>query len=446
VTEGTVQASEQETIAQPSRLSDWWALFLIVLCYGFYNLDKSLIAVLIEPIKAEFRLNDTQMGLLTGLATSIPFALFCIPVGMLADRTNRRNLLAVLVGGWSFVTGLTSLVTSTVGLFASRVGIGGFEAGFTPTSLSQLSDRFPLTRRATVMGIFNFGAPGGLFMGMAMGGFVEDNYGWRTAFLIAGVPGVILAVLLWLTTREPARGSAGEVVRASPSPESLGSVFLHMLRDKAIRNIAMGMTWGASMLAVFAVWTPSLLRRSFGLSATEAGLGSGLSVGLLGAVGAVAGGIVADRIGKDDLSRKLLVPIAAVLLSLVVGLIALLGGFGAAASPVLLGVAAFCCQGYIGTGYAITATLAGPSRRAVTLSVLLVLFGLVSYSLGSGVVGKLSDMLALKYENESLRYAYAAAFIFCVFSAICFFRAWQDLRSRPERDVSLFGRAEPLPS
>lgn len=412
---------------------NWWALFLVVLCYCFYNLDKALVPVLIEPIKAEFGLTDTLMGLLTGLAASVPFAIACIPVGMLADRTNRRNLLVFLVGGWSLVTGLTSQATNVAALFASRIGIGLFESGFTPVALSQLSDRFPQRLRSTAMGIFNVGAAGGLFMGMAMGGFVEDNFGWRMAFLVAGIPGVLLAVVFWLTTKEPKRGGSDDVVLPAEAAPGVLQVFVHILRDGALRNIALGMTWGASMLAVFAVWTPSLLRRSFDLSATDAGFSSGLSIGLAGAIGAAFWGIVADRLGRVELARKMLVPIFTGLGSIVCGLLGLLGGLDVATSVALLGGAAFFGQGYIGTAYAMATTLAGANRRAVTLAVLLVLFNLISYSLGAGMVGKLSDLLVGRFGDESLRMAYAIAFVLFGIAAVHFTRAWQHIRNRENK-------------
>jgi predicted MFS family arabinose efflux permease len=413
-----------------ARRTDWWALFLIVLCYSFYNLDKSLISVLIEPIKTEFQLNDSQMGLLSGLAVSVPFAIACIPVGMLADRVNRRNLLAILVGGWSLVTGLTSLARSVPALFASRIGIGAFEAGFTPASLSQLSDRFPLRQRATVMGLFALGAPVGVFMGMAMGGYVEDTYGWRLAFLVAGVPGVILAALLWLTTNEPPRGGTGAEASLAGQAPPLASVLRFMMFDRASRDVALGMTWAASMLAVLAVWTPSLMRRSFDLSATDAGIAAGVVIGIGGAIGAATGGFLADRIGGENLGRKMSVPVVGAVLSALCGVIALLGGLPTGASIAFLGLTAFFGQFYIGTGYGVAATLAGPVRRAVVLSVLLVLFNLISYALGAGAVGKLSDLLAPRYGEESLRYAYAAALVFTLLSAVHFARARSDLQRR----------------
>ena len=416
--------------ANRARPADWWGLFLIVLCYGFYNLDKSLISVLIEPIKDEFQLNDSEMGLLSGLAVSVPFAIACIPVGMLADRVSRRNLIALLVSGWSLVTGLTSLARSVPTLFVARVGIGVFESGFTPASLSQLSDRFPLRLRATVMGLFALGAPVGVFMGMAMGGYVEDSYGWRAAFIIAGFPGIVLAALLFLTTKEPPRGGTGEEIGLVGRAPPLRSVFRFMLFDGASRNIALGMTWAASTLAVLAVWTPSLLRRSFELSATDAGLTAGLMIGLGGAIGAASGGFLADRIGGESLTRKMMVPVAGVLFSALFGLVALLAGLPDVISIALLGVTAFFGQFYIGTGFGVAATLAGPDRRAVAMSILLVLFNLISYALGSGAVGKLSDMLARDHGAESLRYAFASAFIFSMLAAINFVRAHADLRRR----------------
>jgi MFS family permease len=429
----TLRASDAHETGKV-RLSDWWALVVIVLCYGFYNLDKSLVSVLIEPIKAEFHLSDSEMGLMTGLAASVPFALACIPVGMLADRVNRRNLLAILVGGWSAVTGLTSIATSTAMLFASRVGIGAFEAGFTPASLSSLNDRFPLRLRSTVMGIFSLGAAIGVAMGMGMGGWIEEFHGWRTAFLVAGVPGLVLAVLLVLTTQEPRRLNNSRMVGvAEKTDASFRAALVNVWRDRALLHIAFGMTWGASMLAVFAVWTPSVLRRSFDFGAAEAGLYAGMIAGLAGALGAAAGGIIADAIGKDSLARKLWVPVIGVTLSVVTGLVALLAGNQVWLIIVLMASSTFFGQFYIGTCYAIAATLAGPARQGVTLSIMLVMFNLISYSLGSGLVGKISDLLTSHFGDQALRYAYASGYAFSVIAVVHFFLAQGYLRRREQQ-------------
>lgn len=415
------------------RLSDWWALAIIVLCYGFYNLDKSLVSILIEPIKAEFRLSDAQMGLITGLATSIPFALACIPVGMLADRVNRRNLLAVLVGGWSLVTGLTYFVTSAAMMFASRVGIGTFEAGFTPASLSSLSDRFPPRLRSTVMGIFSLGAALGLAMGMAIGGWIEEFHGWRAAFLVAGVPGLVLAALLFLTTREPGRRHNPQLPGGAGKGEAgFRAALANVWHDRALFHVAIGMVWGASMLAVFAVWTPSVLRRSFDMGAAEAGLYSGLIAGISGALGAAAGGIIADAVGKRSLARKLWVPVIGVSLSALTGLVALLLGHETWLVITLMAASTFFGQFYIGTGYAVAATLAGAARQGVTLSILLVLFNLISYSLGSGVIGKVSDLLTVRFGEQALRYAYASGYVFSAGAVVHFYLALIWLRRREQ--------------
>jgi MFS family permease len=403
-------------------LSEWSTLLLIVFCYGFYNLDKSLLPILIEPIKAEFALSDSQMGMLTGLATSVPFALACIPVGLLADRMSRRNLLAILVIGWSLATGLTSFARSVFALFITRVGIGAFEAGFTPVSLSMLSDLFPLRLRSTVMGLFSLGAPVGLFMGMVAGGYIEDNHGWRTAFLLAGAPGVVLGIVFYLTTREPVRGRFDGPTSA-PEKTGFGSVLRNIWSNKALFNIAAGMTWCASMLAVFAVWTPSFLRRSFELTASEAGFNAGLIAGLGSGLGAAIGGILSDRVGGDSQWRKLVVPIAGVGAAIPFGLAALLWSTELTTTVALLAVSAALSQFYLGSCYAQAATIAGPNLRASTLSVLLVLFNLISYSLGAGLIGKLSDELSSYFGAEALRYAYACGFAFSALGVMHFSRA-----------------------
>ncbi|MFD2577763.1 hypothetical protein ACFSTD_02180 [Novosphingobium colocasiae] len=194
-----------------------------------------------------------------------------------------------------------------------------------------------------------------------------------------------------------------------------------------MRNIAMGMTWGGSMLAVFGTWTPSLLRRTFDMSALQAGVQSGLIVGVGGALGAAAGGFIADRLGCRGLAARMLVPIAGTSMSLLIGAIALLGNWHPLSALALLSLAVFFGQFYLAPGYATAATLAGPVRRSVTLAIFLVSFNLVSYSLGAAIVGKISDLLTGRFGSEALRFAYILSFLMFVPAALHFLRARQHL-------------------
>lgn len=248
----TVSAVEEKKDAR----SQWYVLLLLICGYAVYSLDKQIISVMIEPIKAEFGISDTTVSLLAGLATTIPFALACIPIGMLGDRVNRRNLLVALIIAWSLTTGVAGLATTVYLLFLSRIGVGAFEAGFSPLSLSIISDTFPRNLRATAMGLYSLGPPIGAFLALALGGYIAAHFGWRAAFFIASVPGLLVALLLLLTIREPQRGRYDP---PSPYQDSipLSAVLGHIWRDRALFNMLLAMVLCTVLPAVITVWTPA---------------------------------------------------------------------------------------------------------------------------------------------------------------------------------------------
>jgi len=406
----------------------WFVLAVLVISYSIYNLDKSILSILIEPIKKDFGLSDTQLSILTGVATTAPFALACIPIGMLGDRVNRKWLLVVLIAGWSAMTGVAGLATGLALLMMSRIGVGSFEAGFTPVSMSILSDSFPRSSRATAMGLFSLGAPAGIFLGMAVGGFVASVYGWRAAFFIAGLPGLLVALLLMLTVREPERGRFDE--KHDGPPARFGQVFANLWRDRVLLNIACGMTCCNVTLATISIWTPSFLIRVHELPLRSAGLAAAIVVGVCGAIGAGFNGALADRIGRRDEWKKLLVPVIGVSVSIVLGLGAFLMVEDATLAVILVGLMAFFAQSFIGVGYGLTSSLAPLAMRTATVSILLVSFNVLSYGMGTLVVGAVSDASHAFAGARSIGVGMAAATCFSVIGMLNFWRAATLLRAR----------------
>ena len=402
-------------------------LSVFIGCYGIYHLDKSVISVVLEPLKQQFALTDSALGLLTGFASSLPLAVTCIPIGMLADRVNRKRLLILLIVMWSLMTGLAGLAQATLFLFISRMGVGAAEAGFSPVSMSVLSDYFPRRLRATALGTFGLGGPLGYVLGMGIGGYVVSAWGWRAAFLIAGLPGLLFAALLGFTVREPPRTGTAPIVTPNPG-------FRALLRciwaDRALFHIMIGMLLCLMPIAALGAWLPSFFVRVHGLNIHAAGPLSALVVGVFGSIGAALCGIAADRLGREHEGRKLLLPIVCSLIGIGCGLMGVLVAPSPAWALAALGPCAFMAQSVTGAGYSLVATLPPATMRGAALAVLLVALNVLSWGLGAQIVGLLSDRFARFDPTHSLAYGLATTFVFSAWGVVHFWHAMQLLLRR----------------
>ena len=224
---------------------DWYVVFMLLSVYMVHHLDRMVVTLLLDPIGKEFALTDSQLGLLAGLAFAVPFALAGLPLGMLVDRVNRVRLLTALVTFWSGVTALAAFATGFWTLLLARVGVAAAESGGTPTNVSLISDQMPPNKRATALGVYYMGPSIGTIIGFTVAGAVAAEYGWRAGFLVAGLPGLLLAVVLWRTVREPAR-TVDAAAAAAGSPtlmQALREIYgnrpaLHLVAGSTI----MGMT------------------------------------------------------------------------------------------------------------------------------------------------------------------------------------------------------------
>ena len=183
-----------------------YALVVLTLVYTFNFIDRQLLSILQESIKVDLSLSDSQLGLLTGFAFAMFYVTAGIPIARFADRSNRRNIVAVSVGLWSAMTAVSGLVQNYGQLLAARVGVGVGEAGGSPPSHSIVSDIFPPEKRASALAFYSTGVNLGILFGFLFGGWLNEFFGWRVAFMVVGIPGVLLAILLRTTVREPIRG------------------------------------------------------------------------------------------------------------------------------------------------------------------------------------------------------------------------------------------------
>ena len=276
-----------------------YALGVLVVVYTFNFIDRQILSILLEPIKLELGLSDTALGLLTGFAFALFYATLGIPIARYADKNNRRNLIALALAIWSGMTALSGLAQNFWQLLAARIGVGVGEAGCSPPAHSMIADYFPAENRATALGIYSLGIPVGILFGFLAGGWLNEFFGWRVAFFVVGIPGLILAVLVRFTLAEPTRGMAEGRIDSGEQPGVM-ETFRFMWRKKSFRHLAFGGALTAFVGYGLVTWVPSFLVRSHGMETGEIGTWLGLILGIPGGIGIAAGGWMADKLGSRD--------------------------------------------------------------------------------------------------------------------------------------------------
>ncbi|MGC1388357.1 MAG: MFS transporter, partial [Steroidobacteraceae bacterium] len=270
----------------PTHLERWYVLVMMCVIYAVNIADRYVVSTVLEPIRLELRLTDAGVAFLTGVPLALFYVTFGLPISWLADRFNRRNILAAALILWSSFTVACGLSRSYLQLLLARIGVGVGEAGGLPPSSSIVSDCFPADRRPMAFSVLALGAPIGAWLGADLAGAVAHAYGWRAAFLALGAPGVAMGMLAYLTIREPARGRL-DPARADASSTLLGAVRF-LWRQKAAFHVLMGCgvcsLWGWGLIW----WTPAFLMRTYRLDVGEAGAVTG-PIHLIGGMAATAG-------------------------------------------------------------------------------------------------------------------------------------------------------------
>jgi MFS family permease len=280
------QAVRPAEIAAAPSMRRYYVLGVLTLVYALNFLDRTIFNVLIEPIKKEFALSDTAMGLLAGFGFVLFYSLLGIPIARLADRLNRRNIVALAFAFWSAMTFFCGMATNVTSLALARVGVGLGESGSSPASQSIVADLFSKNERPRALGIFAIGTYLGIFLGYFIGGFVNQHYGWRMAFYVAGLPGIALAALLWLTISEPKRGAMAETF----TPEPLGATLRFLAAQQSFVVVLIGFCLTTYTNYATAAWVPPFLARVHHLSSAEIGTYAGTFKGLAGMAGTLLGG------------------------------------------------------------------------------------------------------------------------------------------------------------
>lgn len=277
----------------------YYVLAMLFLVLVTSLIDRNILGILLEDIKADLQISDTQIGLLTGPAFAVTNAIAGIPLARLADRWSRRGIIAWGLLAWSVLTAMQGLTRTFGTLFMTRVGVGIGEASTGPSAHSLISDYFPLRQRATAISIYTIGGHIGVALAFLVGGWLSDAYSWRMALVAVGLPGIVLSILFRFTVREPVRGAIeGQVDTGEAVP--LGEVVRVLGRKPTFRHLTMALPLFVCASYVLNIWGPTFLMRVHGLTKTEIGLWFGLIVGLAGGLGSLAGGFVADRLARRD--------------------------------------------------------------------------------------------------------------------------------------------------
>lgn len=381
----------------------YYALTLLTVVYTFNFIDRQLLAILQESIKADLVLTDSQLGLLTGFAFALFYVTAGIPIARWADNGNRRNIVALAIGTWSFMTALSGAVNSYTQLLLARIGVGVGEAGGSPPSHSIVSDIFPPERRAGALSFYSMGVNIGIMFGFLAGGWLNEYFGWRVAFVVVGVPGILIALLVRFTLAEPIRGLT-ENRQVSERAEPLKDV-LELLRSRiSFRHMAMGAAMNAFAVYSMNSWTASFMIRSYGMTTGEVGTWLALILGLGGAIGVLTGGFLAQHLAIKDARWYVWVPAIAAIIAAPFAY-ATYSADSATSSLVLFIIPGFLATVYLGNTLAMVHGLVGSRMRALASAILFFVLNLIGLGLGPWSVGVLSDYLEPSLGVESLRTA-----------------------------------------
>lgn len=375
-----------------SRAYQSWVLGLFATVSTFGFIDRIVVQVLVQPIKAELHVSDADMGLLGGLTFAVLYVALSLPIARLAERRNRVAIVAVGTALWSVATVASGLVSSFLQLLLARIGVGIGEAAGTPATTSIISDYFPAQRRASALSIYSLAVPLGAFLGGSVGGFVAMRWGWRAAFLVAGLPGLLLALLQWLTIREPARGRHDSGPAGKDAPPFTAVLARFWERRSLIQFLA-GAT--LSTIAGYGInyFLAAYFTRRFGLNYAQAGLAVGVISSVPAALSILAGGFLADWAGRRSARWYALIPALGAALTAPL----LLASFAARtwlAAAALLAVTAVCQYSYIPAAAAVTQNMMEPRMRASAAAIAGLIFTLLGQGLGPLFVGMLSDHFA----------------------------------------------------
>ncbi len=424
----TATAAAPFSASRPYRC---YVIGLLLVVATFNYADRYMLGVLLPDIKGELGLSDTQIGFISGTAFTILYAVLGVPIAALADRFSRRKIIAAALAAWSAMTCLCGLAQSFVQLAVFRVLVGIGESGCTPPSHSLISDYFSRAERSFAMAIFGLGSPAGVFVGFMLGGLIAQAYGWRVALFAFGAPGVLVALLLYFTLRDPPRGHADGLSQVARAPD-LVAAFRTLWAKGTFRHMVLGGSmYGLVMVAVL-VWIPSFFVRTHGLEIGVVGTWLAFTNAVPHALGTLAGGLLADRLARRNLRAPILMCVFAQLAAAPFYAVVLLAeqpvpAFLWLMVPSFVGV----LQGPV--LFATIQAVADVRSRSVASALMILIINLISGIVGPQLVGIVSDVSAQFVGASSLGLSLLIIATICsLWSALHFYLASRSI----ERDLA----------
>ncbi len=425
-------AAQTAPVSRSVRVTLW----ILLIVYIFNFIDRQIVNILAEPIARDLDLSDTQIGLMTGLAFALVYTLLGIPIARFADRqtTSRPKVIAIALAVWSAMTALCGLAQNFGQLLLARIGVGVGEAGCTPPAHSLISDMVPPERRSSALAFYSLGIPIGTLLGMIIGGTLADYVGWREAFVIVGLPGVALALVVWFVIKDPRQADAAAILRGKNQPAALplGEALREVMLSRAFVLLLFAGSAAAFLAYGKTTWTTIFFQRTHGMTPGEVGLWFGLLGGVAGILGTWLGGYLADRFGAINRRHVLSAPAIGMALAVPLALLA----YQAPSWPMalaLLFLPTMFNSFYYGPTYSAAQGLVPVRARAIAAAALLFFQNLIGLGLGPLFFGMLSDWLQPTYGADSVRYVLYGAAVLGLVPAFFFWRCGLRLNEELDR-------------
>lgn len=378
-----------------------YALWMLLIIYILNFLDRSIVGILAEDIRRDLLLDDWQIGIMTGLAFAFFYTILGIPIARLADRADRVTIISISLAVWSGFTALCGLAQNFTQMLLGRIGVGVGEAGCTPAAHSLISDYVPADRRARAIAFYGLGVPAGSLLGAVLGGVIADLWGWRTAFLVAGLPGVALAFVAWYTLKEPRR-QLGFPAKPTGGEGGFFPTLLILLKSRAYVFVTLAAASAAFVSYGQGAFTPAFFQRIHGMSAGEVGVWLGISSGVGGLIGTWLGGYFADKYGAKNPAAFLYVPA----IGMAIASVTFTPGYMSASwqtALILIWIPGVLNSLWYGPAFATVQKVVPPNQRAMAVAITLFVVNLVGLGIGPLFAGILSDTLRnLMFDGSAL--------------------------------------------
>ncbi|NRB53768.1 MAG: MFS transporter [Saprospiraceae bacterium] len=444
--------SKDNAAQYPNQGYAWYVVSILTLAYISSFIDRQILALLVEPIKADFNISDTQMSLLIGMSFALFYTLMGLPIGRMVDSKNRRNIISIGIAVWSIMTALGGMVRNFAQFFLARIGVGIGEATLSPAAYSIITDYFPKEKRATAIGFYSMGIFIGASMAYLLGGWIIGYTQdvevlelpilgavrpWQFVFIVLGLPGLLIALLV-LSIREPARRTLSGELRTGKAPSVplrvLWSHFKQHGKTYLYLNLGIGswsiLTYGSG------AWEPTFLIRTFDYSIREAGVLMGVMLLTISTAGVFFGGWIADRwLKKGQKDAKIRAILWSILLSVPTGLLYPLFD-NETLMLISLGFFLFLTKAPIGLAAAAIQEITPNEMRGQASAVYLFFLNLIGLGLGPTAVALLTDYA---FQDESmLRYSiFIIAMCSAVLASFCFWRCLAPYRRSVEQLESI---------